>query len=176
MALSCKEIVMGKHSSLGPIDPQFRGIAAQEIVKEWEQAKEEIRQDQRVASAWQPILSKYHPTFVAQCKHAITWSEQLANEWLSTNMLKAEKSKVDSVVRAFSDSTTNLSHSRHIPSDKCKDVGLNISNLEDDQSVQDCILSLHHTYMLTFLHSNAIKIVENHTGVMYVESVPGAAD
>ena len=31
-ALSCKEIIMGKHSSLGPIDPQIGGIAAHGMV------------------------------------------------------------------------------------------------------------------------------------------------
>ena len=28
VACACKEIIMGKHSSLGPIDPQFQGVAA----------------------------------------------------------------------------------------------------------------------------------------------------
>ena len=31
IACSCKEILMGKHSSLGPVDPQIMGIAAQQL-------------------------------------------------------------------------------------------------------------------------------------------------
>lgn len=42
MACSGKAIVMGKHSSLGPIDPQFNGIPAYNIMKEYEQAKEDL--------------------------------------------------------------------------------------------------------------------------------------
>src|SRR3989339_268104 len=36
IALSCKEVVMGKHSSLGPIDPQFRGLPAHGVIEEFE--------------------------------------------------------------------------------------------------------------------------------------------
>jgi len=43
IALSCKEIMMGKQSNLGPIDPQMGGIACQAVLDEFEQAKDEIR-------------------------------------------------------------------------------------------------------------------------------------
>lgn len=39
IACSCKEILMGKHSSLGPVDPQILDIAAKDIIKEFELAK-----------------------------------------------------------------------------------------------------------------------------------------
>ncbi len=42
MACSCKSIMMGKQSNLGPIDPQFRGIPAYEVKKEFERAYKEI--------------------------------------------------------------------------------------------------------------------------------------
>ena len=35
IACSCKEILMGKHSSLGPVDPQIMGIAAQTVIEEF---------------------------------------------------------------------------------------------------------------------------------------------
>ncbi len=38
IACACREIVMGKHSSLGPIDPQFRGIPAHGVVEEFQRA------------------------------------------------------------------------------------------------------------------------------------------
>lgn len=41
IALSAKEIVMGKHSNLGPIDPQMGGLACQAILDEFKQAKED---------------------------------------------------------------------------------------------------------------------------------------
>jgi ClpP class serine protease len=33
MALSCKEIIMGKQSNLGPIDPQMGGVACQAVFR-----------------------------------------------------------------------------------------------------------------------------------------------
>lgn len=37
IAMSCKEIIMGEQSSLGPIDPQMGGIACQAVIDEFEQ-------------------------------------------------------------------------------------------------------------------------------------------
>jgi ClpP class serine protease len=45
LALSCDSIVMGKHSSLGPIDPQIGGTAAHAILEEWEAAKADIKSE-----------------------------------------------------------------------------------------------------------------------------------
>src|SRR5579875_2518168 len=38
IACSCKEIIMGKHSSIGPIDPQIGGRPAHGIIEEFERA------------------------------------------------------------------------------------------------------------------------------------------
>ncbi len=63
IALASKEIVMGKHSNLGPIDPQMGGLACQAVLNEFEQAKEDVKQNPHSAALWQVIISKYHPTF-----------------------------------------------------------------------------------------------------------------
>jgi hypothetical protein len=44
--------------------------------------------------------------------------------------------------------------------------------MEIDNDLQDLILTVHHSFMHTFAHSTATKIVENHLGVAYVESLP----
>jgi hypothetical protein len=44
--------------------------------------------------------------------------------------------------------------------------------MEEDNILQDLILTVHHSFMHTFSHSAATKIVENHLGVAYVESLP----
>ena len=62
ISCSCKEILMGKHSSLGPIDPQFGGIPAHGIVEEFKRAHAEIKADLTKAHVWQPIIAKYNPT------------------------------------------------------------------------------------------------------------------
>ncbi len=45
MCLACKSIVMGKQSSLGPIDPQLDGIPTHGIIEEFNRAYEECKSD-----------------------------------------------------------------------------------------------------------------------------------
>jgi ClpP class serine protease len=59
MACACKSIVMGKQSSLGPIDPQLMGLAAHGVIEEFNKAYEEIQADPRKIPLWQPIIAKY---------------------------------------------------------------------------------------------------------------------
>jgi Serine dehydrogenase proteinase len=169
IALSCKSILMGKQSNLGPIDPQFSGIPCQGVIAEFERAKEDIRANPASAPLWQVIISKYHPTLLSSCEHAITWSEELAERWLSDNMCEGDYKKAKKILREFSDHKANKSHSRHISKQKCSDLGLSIESMEDDQELQDRILSVHHSFMLTFTRTAAVKIVENQLGVAYVE-------
>src|SRR6266545_756508 len=42
VALSCNEIILGHHSSLGPIDPQIGGLPAHGIIEEFERARTEM--------------------------------------------------------------------------------------------------------------------------------------
>ena len=56
--------------------------------------------------------------------------------------------------------------------DELKALGLEIVELEglDDRSIndckdlQDCVLTLHHSYMQTISSTEAVKIIENHNG------------
>ncbi len=173
IALSCKEIVMGKQSNLGPIDPQMGGVACQAVIDEFEQAVKDIKTNPSSAPLWQTIISKYHPTFLGTCQKAIEWSEILAEEWLKRNMCNGDSTEAKKILKEFSDHKTNKTHSRHISKDKCRDLGVRIVDMEVDQELQDLILTVHHAFMHTFSHSAASKIVENHLGLAYIEQGPG---
>ncbi len=71
IACACKEIIMGKQSSLGPIDPQLSGVPAHGVVEEFNRAKREIKEDPSAIPVWQPVVSKYPPTFIGECEKAI---------------------------------------------------------------------------------------------------------
>ncbi len=172
IALSCKEIIMGKQSNLGPIDPQIGGMACQAVLAEFEKAKEDIKANPQAAHLWQVIISKYYPTFLGACQNSIDWSEKLAFDWLKRNMCEGDETRTRKILTEFSDHKTNKSHARHISKDKCKEIGVSIVDMEDDNDLQDLILTVHHSFMHTFAHSGATKIVENHLGVAYVESLP----
>jgi len=172
LALSCKEIMMGKQSNLGPIDPQMGGVACQGVLSEFEQAVKDIKANPNSAPLWVEIISKYHPTFLGMCKNAIDWSEKLVEEWLNRNMCHEDAAKASKILREFSDHNTNKSHARHISIDKCKEIGVSIITMEDDNDLQDTILTIHHAFMHTLANFSISKITENHLGVAYIEYQP----
>ena len=48
---------------------------------------------------------------------------------------------------------------------------LHVSRLYPDNTLQDLVLTLHHALTITFAHTGAVKIIENHKGVAYVQQV-----
>lgn len=174
IACSCKEIYMGKHSSLGPIDPQFRGIPAHGVVEEFERACEEIKNDPSRIPVWQSILAKYSPAFIGECEKAIEWSTEIVKEWLLTGMFsgrrtKAKIKKIAKIVSELSDHALSKSHARHLSVKKCKKIGLHVIELENDHNLQEAVLSVHHTCIHTLSSTPAFKIIENHIGIAYIQ-------
>lgn len=169
IALSSKEIIMGNHSNLGPIDPQMGGLPAQAILDEFDEAKADIKANPHSQVLWRTIVSKYNPTLLGACRQAIDWSQEMVAEWLKFNMCDGDDTRVQAILGVFSDHKVQKSHARHISKSECEKAGLNISTLENDQALQDAVLTTHHAFMHTFTHTNAVKIVENQMGVAYIE-------
>ena len=175
IALSCKEIIMGKQSNIGPIDPQFGGMSCAGVIEEFKKAVDEIKNNPASAVLWTTIISKYHPTFLGDCEKAIKWSNSMISKWLEENMLsqnKNVKEDVKRIVVKLSSHEETFTHSKHIHIDECKTLGIKVIELESFPKkqiencvdLQDCVLSIHHSFMLSFANSNAVKIVENHNG------------
>lgn len=172
VACACKQIVMGKHSSLGPIDPQMGGLAAHGIIEEFDRAREEIRNDPAAVPLWQPIIAKYPPTLIGECQKAIAWSEEMVKQWLTTGMFVDYDDRDDRaarVVREFGDHALTKSHARHISMQRAADAGLTILALEDDDDLQDAVLSVHHACVTTLGETPIIKLIENHNGVAFAQ-------
>jgi len=147
IACACQEIVMGKHSSLGPIDPQLGRLPAHGIVEEFQRAFTEIKADPAKAAVWQPIIAKYHPTLVGECEKAIQWSEEMARAWLVSGMFQGEANAevtAKQIVKELVDHALTKSHARHLSAEKCKQIGLKVSLLEDTPELQEAVLSVHH--------------------------------
>lgn len=56
IACSCKEIIMGKQSSLGPIDPQFNGVPAQGLIAEFKKRKKKLNKILLLFQYGNPLL------------------------------------------------------------------------------------------------------------------------
>lgn len=175
MALSTSEIIMGKQSSLGPIDPQYGGMSCAGIIEEFNEACAAVSKNPNLAAVWGPIISKYHPTFIGDCKKAMDWADVTVKKWLTENMFSEyddKEEKAAKVVETLSSHNATYSHSRHIHADELWSLGVKVTQLEgmdnrqieECKDLQDCVLTIHHSYMHTFASSNAIKIVESHSG------------
>lgn len=166
IAMSCKEIIMGHQSSLGPIDPQMGGVACQAVIDEFRRAVKEVSINPASLGLWQTIIGKLNPTFLTACEDALKWSEKLATEWIQE---VNQSVNIEDIKDTFLDHNNSYSHSRHISKDDCRKAGLNITDLENDQDLQENVLSLHHCYMILIDMINVSKIVENQDGKCYLQ-------
>lgn len=174
-ALACNEIYMGKHSQLGPIDPQFvtqQGqFPARGVMEQFERAKRECAADPSVIGAWLPILQQYGPALLDQCEKADLLARRLVAEWLVEYMLQGKEGAEDkaaAIAGWFADYGATQSHALGIDREAARSQGVNIIDLEADQDLQDAVLSVHHATMHTFENPVA-KLVENHEGRAFVQ-------
>lgn len=167
IAMSSKEIIMGRQSSLGPIDPQINGVACQMVIDEFYKAVDEVKSNPASLGLWQAIISHYGPTYLTVCDDAVKWSEELATKWLTEINPDIDMDKIKYV---FINHEHSYSHSRHLSKEDCRNAGLNIKDLEDNQDMQEAVLSLHHCYMILCDIIPIVKIVMNQYGRSYVQT------
>lgn len=174
-ALSSDRIVMGKHSQLGPIDPQIvtpRGtFPARALIAEFDQAKAEIAANPQTLGAWLPVLQQYTPGLLQQCEMGERLARRLVAEWLENFMFAGRedaRAHAEMVAGFFADYERHQSHSLGIRREQCREIEVEVDDLEQDQDLQDAVLSVHHAMMHTFA-GQAVKIIENHLGRAFVE-------
>jgi len=181
LACSANRIVMGKHSFIGPIDPQIilqtklgtMSVPAQSIIDQFKLAQKECQTQEKLAS-WFPILEQYGPALLTQCDDALKLSEDLVSQWLAKYMLakkKNAKKLASRLAKYLSDHRGFKTHSRHIDRNEASKRGLVIENLETDQVFQDLVLSIYHATTLTLSSTGAVKVIENHLGKAFVKQV-----
>lgn len=173
IACACKSILMAKHSNLGPIDPQLNGLPAAAVNEEIARALNEIEENPAAIQVWQFILNKYNPTFIGQCEKAVAWAQEFVQKRLESNMFAGDAdaaTKAESVAKALSDVETHKAHDRHLHIDECMALGLKIEALEDNQELQDVMLTVHHCYMHSLSLNGSTKIVENHNGAAFIKT------
>lgn len=173
IACSGKVIIMGKQSSLGPIDPQFKGIPAYNIMMEFEEAKKDLLSNPANAQYWAIKLQQYPAAFMKTAMDAIELSGKLVKEWLGTCMFDSNKDKIiiDGIVTKLNEHDDSKIHERHLSADFCKKIGLKVEMMEDDEELQDKILSLHHAYMITLDATSTIKLIENQNKKSFISSI-----
>lgn len=173
--LSCaaKSILMGKQSCLGPIDPQYGGVPAYNIQAEYQDAKRDLDSNPGSKTYWEMQLSRYPSAFYYTVCDSIALSQSLAGDWLRKYMFKdLSQEEADARIRRIISrlNNNNKSHSRHFGIETCRSLGFKVEALEDDDDLQDAVLSVHHAFTITFDQGKNAKIIMNHLGSGYFVS------
>jgi ATP-dependent protease ClpP protease subunit len=174
LACACDEIIMARHSALGPIDPQMgvvsgNGsryfIAAQSILDEFEQAKVEVNANPKLATLWVNRINSYPHGFFKKCEDTIKLAKTMVETWLNAYMFATDHDKKGKEIADWLGSASeHLTHGKPIDITAASAKGLKITQLEDDQKLQDIVLSIFHATMVTFDVTPCVKLIENHNG------------
>ena len=160
IALGCDEIVMGRHSELGPIDPQIlvpvpggaRFAPAHAILRDFERAKREIAEDVNSLAAWTPILHAYAGGLLEFCTQQIKLSQEIVAGWLKQHMLRhddvgiepGERDEIANRIADYFGSEASYdrfrTHGRPIRIEELEAIqGLRVRRLEADDGLQDAL-------------------------------------
>ena len=184
ISLASNLLLLGKQSQLGPIDPQIvignKTHSARAIQEAFEQAKQDIESDTRLAHLWAPILQNMGPSLVLEVDKALSYSKELVINWLNKRMLKdigdrtKRKEKADTIAAYFNAERTSSHdqihvHGQRIGAAKLKDLGIKLELLEDDQSLQNDVLTAYHLMTLIFEMTPSLKFIASDAGKMWVK-------
>ncbi len=177
IALGCDRIVMGRQSQLGPTDPQLivgsRPFSAHSIVEQFEEAKGEISGNPALAHAWAPVLRSFGPALLQEARKSLSYGETLVQGWLQKYMFseRPDPGASASAVAAHFGGSQHGSHGRRIDRDEAKQQSLEIIDLEDDQGLQEEVLTLYHLSTIAFEMGPAVKSVISSNGRLWIKSM-----
>lgn len=179
LACAADQILMARHSSIGPIDPQLilqtpigvRSFAAHAILEQFEMAQKDCRDNPKNLNSWLPMLSQYGPALLIECKNQIEFGRQLVENWLRSFMFASDGNSTSPAIIAeyLSNHANFKTHGKHIDIAKAREIGLSIEQIEDNQELQGCVLSAFHATTLTLSMTNTVKIVSNHNGNAFIK-------
>ena len=177
IALGCDRIVMGKQSQLGPTDPQLivgnRPFSAHSIVEQFEEAKAEISGNPTLAHAWAPVLRSFGPALLQEARKSISYGETLVRDWLERYMFsdRADPASLAEAVAAHFGGNQHGSHGRRINRDEARQQQVEILDLEDDQELQEEVLTLYHLSTIAFEMGPAAKSVVSSNGKLWIKNL-----
>lgn len=174
LACACDEIIMGKHSAIGPIDPQIlipfqngrMSMPAHSVLKDFNKAKIDVANNPQLANVWAPKLMQIPFGIFDFCEKSIEAAKSNVENWLNNYMFKDDEVKKGHEIAEFlGNFDIHGSHGKPFNFEIAREKGLKVTLLEDDQTLQEKVLSVYHACLLTFEYTTCVKIIENHNGV-----------
>ena len=124
---------------------------AHTIIQEFKQAKKEVAANPKVAPIWMTKIQAIPAGFLQVCETSIKMSKEKVQVWLEKYMLKSErtkKAKAKKIAEWLGNFNNHKTHGKPISFQDAKDRGLKVTALENDDKLQDLVLSVFHSVPL----------------------------
>jgi hypothetical protein len=185
------EILMGKSSSLGPIDAQIitqnKRFSAEAFLDGLEKIKQEVQKAGKLNPAYYPILQNISPGEIQHFENAQKFSKILVTQWLCKFKFKywdhhsstgapvteAEKEmRAKEIADKLCKHSDWLTHSRSITIKELEDMGLKIYDYSNNAQLNEAINRYFTLLRMTFESTNIYKIFETVNTQILRYSVP----
>jgi ATP-dependent protease ClpP protease subunit len=177
LSLAADRIIMGRQSQLGPIDPQMlvggRFVSARSIVAQFEQARSEILRNLNLAHAWAPILQSIGPALLQEAQNALDYGELMVAKWLEQKMFRSiprPAGVAKKTAAHFNKAEAHKSHGRRISRDEARLHHIMVEDLENDNDLQDHVLTAYHMITIAFERTPATKLLVSNHNRMWVKN------
>ena len=186
ISLAGDGLMLGRQSQLGPIDPQFtigdKIHSARAIQEGFAKAKEAIQEDVKLAHLWAPILQNMGPSLVVEANKALSYSKGLVVRWLKKRMFcdmadEMERHEKAERIAAYFNAENVTEHGQihvhgqRIGAEKIQQLGIKLKLLEDDQQLQEAVLTVYHLVTLMFETRNFVKLIATDSGKTWAKMV-----
>ena len=115
------------------------------------------------------------PGLLSVCDAARQQAEDIVERALAAHMFKNDPdgaAKANAAAAWFADFSRSFkSHGRRVSGDAARAQNIDVKDLEQDQTLQDMVLSVHHATLHTLSGTGTAKIIENHHGRAFVQGV-----
>lgn len=169
-----KELLIEKHSYLGPINPYYMGISCHAIIKEYDLIKRDILGNPSLGV----MLNNFKLGYLPQCHQNINYVNEVAQKWLSNGNLgeipnsSDKEIRIKEIVQYLNNYEERKVHSRHIGIDELVKIGLNVRNIEEaDSKIEEIVWKIHETYMNEFDICRIPKIIESQEEKIIINSM-----
>ena len=180
MAMSANEIMMTKTGSLGPIDAQINTsngfISAYDFLNWYD----EVKKEKKLSQADEIIINKINPGELTSIKNSLDYCSELVKDWLIKYQDYGEK-KAKQISEELINHKKWHTHNRSLKIDDLKNIGLNITALDDNKELETLVYKINLLCRLIFNTTKTYKIFssQNVTITLKAEtnnSIPDVVD
>lgn len=123
-----------------------------------------------------PVLQTLGPALLQEAQNALEYGERMVAGWLEQRMFSGDPDAgalATQTASFFNDASMHKSHGRRIDRDEARAHHVCVEDLEDDQQLQEAVLTAYHLATIIFEKTPATKILLSHHGRMWVKNWAG---